>query len=296
MSEATRGAPLVAASPVGAGDPGPLDVCGPLPTGLTLLEASAGTGKTFTIASLVARYVAAGLPIEELLVVTFTRLATGELRSRVRDRLVEAEAALRLTLTGRPAQAGGGPGGGDDRLMRFLAAGSPAEVEVRRHRLSVALADFDAATIATTHGFCEHVLAGLGTAGDVERDVVFEPDPAELIEEVVDDLYLRKFVGGADVAFTRAEALQIARAALTNPDASIEPVDAGDQPGAGLRAGLARAVRREVRARKLATGVLGYEDLLTRLADTLRSAGGDVACRRLRDRYKVALVDEFQDT
>ena len=41
----------------------PFDVCGPLPTGVTVLEASAGTGKTFTIAALAARYVADGVPL-----------------------------------------------------------------------------------------------------------------------------------------------------------------------------------------------------------------------------------------
>ena len=51
----------------------PFDVCGPLPAGVTVLEASAGTGKTFTIAALATRYVAeVGLPLEQLLLVTFT--------------------------------------------------------------------------------------------------------------------------------------------------------------------------------------------------------------------------------
>ena len=59
------------------------DVCGPLPApGVTVLEASAGTGKTFTIAALAARYVAGGIPLHQLLIVTFTRMATGELRDR----------------------------------------------------------------------------------------------------------------------------------------------------------------------------------------------------------------------
>src|SRR4029079_8723583 len=63
---------------------GAFDVCGPLPTGVTVLEASAGTGKTFTIAALAARYVAEGFALDQLLMVTFTRMATGELRERVR--------------------------------------------------------------------------------------------------------------------------------------------------------------------------------------------------------------------
>ena len=61
-----------------------------------------GTGKTFTIAALTARYVAEeGLPIDRLLVITFTRMATGELRERVRDRLVRAYDGLVDVLAGR---------------------------------------------------------------------------------------------------------------------------------------------------------------------------------------------------
>jgi len=83
----------------------PFDVCGPLPTGVTVLEASAGTGKTFTIAALAARYVAEGTPLEQLLLVTFTRMATGELRERVRERLVSAEQGLDRALAGAPRSA-----------------------------------------------------------------------------------------------------------------------------------------------------------------------------------------------
>ena len=80
------------------------DVCGPLPTGVTVLEASAGTGKTFTIAALAARYVAEGIPLEQILMVTFTRMATGELRERVRERLVSAEQGLERALAGAPPE------------------------------------------------------------------------------------------------------------------------------------------------------------------------------------------------
>ncbi|HZI37386.1 MAG TPA: UvrD-helicase domain-containing protein, partial [Acidimicrobiia bacterium] len=98
------------------------DVCGPLPApGVTVLEASAGTGKTFTIAALAARYVADGIPLHELLVVTFTRMATGELRDRVRERLVSAEQGLLRVLAGEPAPA-------DDDVLCLLARGTPAEV------------------------------------------------------------------------------------------------------------------------------------------------------------------------
>ena len=75
------------------------DVCAPLPTGTTLLEASAGTGKTWTIAALVAKHVASGqVRLDEMLVVTFTRAASQELRERVRRQLDEA-----VQLLGDPA-------------------------------------------------------------------------------------------------------------------------------------------------------------------------------------------------
>ncbi|MGI8874951.1 MAG: UvrD-helicase domain-containing protein [Egibacteraceae bacterium] len=267
------------------------DVCGPLPTGVTVLEASAGTGKTFAIAALAARYVAAGTPLEALLLVTFTRMATGELRERVRERLVSAEHGLGLACAGIPVDT-------DDDVLALLAEGTREEIAVRRRRLAAALADFDAATIATTHGFCQHILAGLGVAGDVETDVTFLEDPRDLVDEVVDDLYVRRFHGRADAPlFDLADARRIGQITVANPLAPLEPRDAHPDSPYATRRRLACAVRDEVERRKRRMKVLTYDDLLTRLAATLRDpARGPAACRRLQERYRVALVDEFQDT
>lgn len=272
-------------------DVAPFDVCGPLPTGVTVLEASAGTGKTFTIAALAARYVAAGTPLPRLLLVTFTRAATGELRERVRQRLASAERGLAGALAGAPVPDG-------DAVLALLADGPPDEVETRRRRLADALADFDAATIATTHGFCHHVLGGLGVVGDVDRDVEFVDDPGDLVEEVVDDLFVRRFAGDErEPPFDRRQALDIAWLAVRNPDAVLEPSDVDADSHPAMRWRLARAVRAELERRKRRRGVITYDDLLTRLAGTLADPQrGEAARRRLRERYHVALIDEFQDT
>src|ERR687889_2004026 len=111
----------------------PFDICGPLPTGVTVLEASAGTGKTYTIAALAARYVADGIPLERLLLVTFTRMATGELRDRVRERLVKTERDLGEVLAGATRE-------GLDDVTQLLATGTAAEVTLRRECLARALA------------------------------------------------------------------------------------------------------------------------------------------------------------
>ena len=79
----------------------PFDITGPLPDGITVLEASAGTGKTFTIAALAARYVAEGTPLDQILLVTFTRMATGELRDRAAHRSTTSSQASRSSHTRR---------------------------------------------------------------------------------------------------------------------------------------------------------------------------------------------------
>ncbi len=155
--------------------------------GVTVLEASAGTGKTYTIAALTARYVAEGIPLERLLLVTFTRIATGELRERVRERLVSVERGLARRLAGAPADPD------EDPVVTLLARG---DAERHRENLARAIASFDAATIATTHGFCQEMLGGLGIAGDLEPDVTFVEDLSDLVDDVVDDLYVRRFSRG----------------------------------------------------------------------------------------------------
>ncbi|HLF40196.1 MAG TPA: hypothetical protein VI854_01850, partial [Acidimicrobiia bacterium] len=101
----------------------------------------------------------------------------------------------------------------DDDVLCLLADGSPDEVETRRTRLARALSDYDAATITTIHGFCQQALDGFGLAGDLEAGVTFTEDVSDLVEEVVDDLYVRKFAGRAGAPFDRAEAGRIGRLA-----------------------------------------------------------------------------------
>jgi len=273
------------------GDPPPFDVCGPLPTGVTLLEASAGTGKTFTIAALAARYVAEGTPLDRLLVVSFTRNATFELRARVRDRFVDTAKALSLAVEApTPALT--------DPVAALLASGGRELTEVRLARLAAAIANFDAATIETTDGFCRLVLSGLGTAGEVEPAVSFVPDVRDLLAEVVDDLYVRRFWQGDDAPpFSRREALRIGEAVLNNPSARILPPLSDERSASAMRRRLAGRIRDEIDHRKRVRQLLTYDDVLTRLDRTLAVDNqGDIACEKLRDRCDVVLVDEFQDT
>lgn len=269
------------------------DVTGPLPgPGTTLLEASAGTGKTWTIAALVARHVAEGvLPLDRMLVVTFGRAASQELRTRVRERLVEVERTLAAAAYD-----------GEDVLLRLLLDVDEPERERRLSRVRAALTDFDGAAILTIHQFCHTVLRGLGVAGDTDPEATLVEELDDLLDEVIDDLYLREVAapGSEDRrvlrTFPHATARHLGRvAALGNPLARLEPADAAPGSDAHRRVRFAEAVRAEFARRKRRQGVLSYDDLLRQLADALEPLDSP-ARARMRERWRLVLVDEFQDT
>ncbi|WP_286691089.1 UvrD-helicase domain-containing protein [Aeromicrobium sp. REDSEA-S38_B2] len=261
------------------------DIADPLPTGTTLLEASAGTGKTWAIAALVTRLVAEGVAtLDQLLVVTFGRAASAELKDRVRERLVQADAVLAA-------------GHGDERdpLQRLLLDVDDTERTARRRRLRAAVARFDEATITTTHGFCQAVLRSLGTTGDVEPGSVLVEDDTDIVDQVVSDLYLRAVGRGQTPPFDHQEAAVLGRRAVEDPSAHLLPTDAEPGSAPDLRRRFASAVRDESARRRLAARTLSYDDLLQRLAEALEP--DDSPARTvMRDRWRVVLVDEFQDT
>ncbi|GAB3135133.1 exodeoxyribonuclease V subunit beta [Tsukamurella serpentis] len=266
------------------------ELTGPLPSGgTTVLEASAGTGKTYAIVGLLTRYVAEGVAeLGEMLLITFSRAATQELRERARSRLMSAEQALRDPQSART---------GADELLRHLATGDEQEVAARHRRLVLALSDFDAATITTTHGFCQRMLDALGLAGDLEPGVQFVEDVSDLIQEVAEDAYLAMFAGRPDPPFPLATAHLYARTVVANPRARITPADAAAGSDVALRVQFAHAVRREVDRRKRAGRLRDFDDLQGLLREALTDpVHGARACARLQQMYSVVLVDEFQDT
>ena len=116
--------------------------------GTNLIEASAGTGKTWSIAALFLRLILIEkMDVAQILVVTYTRAATAELKSRLRSRLAEALAYLQNPDTVIA----------DDFLRKlFTRLNYPESEQILR--LQAALNHFDKATIYTIHSFCQRVL------------------------------------------------------------------------------------------------------------------------------------------
>ena len=366
-------------------------------SGRLLIEASAGTGKTFTIAGLVLRLLLErpSLTIDQILVTTFTELATAELRGRIRDLLRDALLAFETGKT-------------ENELLRKVLK-KYADHRAATARLKDALANFDEAPIYTIHGFCQRVLAEQAFETGTLFDAELVTDERDLLREVAWDFWRLKFYSDDSLGVllaiqgkitpkkllkdleelmknptltilpkelpSSAEAVAEVELALrevrkawpecanairtffANPNwakkaynsallarvlEDLEVIASGETASArqfesieslaaemiasrGLRSGHAlpdspifgvcqafadraadfcTALRAEfhdwapdeLRRRKQARNVLAFEDLLTRLDDALRGDGGESLGESIREQYRVALVDEFQDT
>lgn len=260
-----------------------------LPTGTAVLEASAGTGKTYAIAALAARYLADGVvSADGLAVISFSRIASAELRSRVRERLVGTAA----NLTGHLAGASTGPLDPTDHL---LVAGSRDDINGRIARLHRAIAELDAASIMTIHQFCQAMLDELGVLAEQDPNSALTDDLSLIVDQVTDDLFLARYATHpSGPPFTLDEARSLVRSAVTLPDAPLVPEEANGR--VAERVAFAAAARDELATRARRLGLYSFDDQLLRLRDSLRGPAREAGLARLRRRCRVVLVDEFQDT
>jgi exodeoxyribonuclease V beta subunit len=252
-----------------------------LPTeGLRCVEASAGTGKTHLLSTLACRFVVErdDVRIADLLVVTYTVAAAAELRARIRHRL--AQVRDRLT---------DGAEATDDEYLEALAA--TPDTATLRGRAERALAEFDTATVSTIHAFAA---AWLGEGG-----VSVGPTEERRRQAVADVLGVAAF-GDAKVfdaaRFEDAAFERLVGLALDNPDLELAPLDgAAADPAALAHRDAVQAAISLFEQRGRRDGVRTYADLLTELAASIAPDDSPVL-RALRARFRVGLIDEFQDT
>ena len=284
-----------------------LDLRGPIPRGRVLLEASAGTGKTYALTALIVRSLAEGLvDVDGLLVVTFTRSATREITDRVRAGIDEARAALR-----RP----------DDTApdwLEPLLAGSADDRATCLGRLEAASMDLDRASVTTIHGFCKVALRHLGAHGGLTDDIELDGGSSVVRRQVVRDALLAELIndpealtpgadqrkkttdldpGGIEAKFDDiVKGILQNRGAETSPDPTW-PDAANLSDGARRWGALAHSMAAEVIARRHRAGTMDFDDLVDVLDRALRDPDhGTGATRRLRERFRMVYIDEFQDT
>jgi exodeoxyribonuclease V beta subunit len=164
----------------------PLDVFTCPLEGVGLIEASAGTGKTWNICGLYLRLLLEqGRDVQQLLVVTFTTAATAELRDRIRQRIVDTRTFL------RGAVAASGDTFVPD-LVHTLRERAQLEDATMLQRLDRALHGFDEASIFTIHGFCQRALSDAPFSAQVPLSLELVPDDSLLLQEIVHDFWRRR--------------------------------------------------------------------------------------------------------
>lgn len=276
-----------------------------------IIEASAGTGKTYNIQNLFLRYIVEmGIEIDQVLVVTFTNVAAAELKERLRRILKLAYNYLN------------DPQGEDfSRLSGFetmLKTIPQAQI-----RLAHALSCFDQAHISTIHGFCQKVLR----SNAFECCTFFEPELREndddLKREILLDYYRENFYQEGvfqdcfiksalkvEPFFERVYTLLSYTECLFENDLGQsfvlgksvceyplnESMDTQSIENT-LFLNATQAVYERLESYKLAHGLLTYDDLLKRVYTFLTDpVKGNHLKTALKTQFKVVFIDEFQDT
>ncbi|MGH7781902.1 MAG: UvrD-helicase domain-containing protein [Candidatus Binataceae bacterium] len=249
-----------------------------------VIEANAGTGKTFTIEHLIVELlVREKARLEQILAVTFTQRATAELRARVRSAI---ERALRA------AQAG-------DESIRSAFHG----IEIIA-QLEAALFSFERAPIHTIHSFCQRILTELA----FDTGVRFGTEAADgraLFHEAFRAVLRGKKI--SDAAYAGLLETWIAK-----PNRSIDDLEKMlfevnsnhyepdiTRPACienGLADAFVPAIREWLLVQKYHRGVIDYDDMLERVHAALANDRDGRLATALRMRYRFALIDEFQDT
>ena len=148
--------------------------------GTNLIEASAGTGKTYAITGLFLRLLLErDLSVDQILVVTFTEAATGELKERIRGKL-------------REAFEGFSNGGSEDTFLNDLIA-QQSRSSAPLRSLREALRAFDQAAICTIHGFCLRVLHENAFESGTLFDTELITEEESIKREVAEDFWRRHF-------------------------------------------------------------------------------------------------------
>ncbi|MCP4340282.1 MAG: exodeoxyribonuclease V subunit beta [Desulfobulbaceae bacterium] len=193
-----------------------------LTRGINIVEASAGTGKTYAIGMLVLRaLVELRVPIDKILIVTFTKAATEELKARIRSRLVEARELFRVEAELNEREV-------DKTLFDWILTIKDRKSAL--NRLQLALYDIDQAGIFTIHGFCQRMLVEQALESGQLFDVELLADINHVRNEVADDFWRTRIYSLAPLpcsllsgCFATPEKLLASITAALSESGQVEP-------------------------------------------------------------------------
>ncbi|MBQ6338636.1 MAG: UvrD-helicase domain-containing protein [Kiritimatiellae bacterium] len=262
-----------------------------------LVAASAGTGKTYNIQNIYVRLVAEkGFRVAQIQVMTFTEAATKELRARVRAVL----ANMARFLAGDTENIGQDE---QERLAKLRACaranvdGADADA-IARARVELALMEFDQAAISTIHGFCRRALVRFAFETDSAFRTEFADTKHEDLSRRVRDWWRRtrpSLAGPVKEGLSLGTLDGFVQALSGKSDWTVD-AGAADDPEAFALA-CAKEIVDAYEEDRPARDTQTFDDLLRGLRGALQDAEkGSALAAHLRDEFKAALVDEFQDT
>ena len=289
-----------------------------LETGRIVIEASAGTGKTYSLTVLVVRHVAErGLTADQILMVTFTNAATAELREKTREKAQETLQHLRNNTIEYP-------------WMAAMLASENSRAKAIAN-LQQFLSHFDDTTITTIHGFCQIVLRRAGLHSPAPQNYVVQDNVDEIINQVITDLLIdpmskdprllygyatkeRKPPSAENVRKSLTQLGEAVKRRMSNPKAFMLPalapsphatkIDALNEreleitQQAETIARWVNTVIAEVHRRSYDAGIITYDDMVRMVAETF-DKNDEVAqnlALSIASQYSIVMVDEFQDT
>jgi exodeoxyribonuclease V beta subunit len=260
-------------------------------SGRVLIEASAGTGKTYNIGLIFLRLILeSDIPVEKILVVTFTDAAAQELRDRLRARL--AEAARWLQAQNADAR---------DELGAWLQNTYPGDAaRLALRRVQLARVNLDRAPIATIHAVCQRILRDfpLDSGSAFGAETLF--DETELLRECLDDFWRRRYLGGEsdpaeeDVLAKGPQDLLWDLRDLLARDARVLALDATAPVRSRVLLDALEFCRDEIARRARARDGATYAMLINGVYERLRIS--PEFAETLYAQFPAALIDEFQDT
>lgn len=271
--------------------------------GTKLIEAAAGTGKTYSIAIMVLRWILeTENKIDSVLAVTFTNYATAELKERI---LAFLEGALAFF------EPNGSQKETDETIRKVCRSIHDKEKAVKK--LRAAINDFDAASISTIHGFCQKLIREhafeLGTDFDLKlsEDTDTAKDAATTFfrENISNSILFETegpgLLGNKDFKQNISrESLYnfISKAGIgtgnTNLKIPVGTKEVSDKLTEIYKDLLLKApeLAQKNRNRK---NLMGYDDILLILYEVLKKES-DRLRKSMEERYSLVLIDEFQDT
>lgn len=258
-----------------------------------VVEANAGTGKTYSVTAMIVREIAFSAAdsrpteVDDFIVVTFTKNAAGDLRARTREQFSRVQRLLSGEELGDPKPFEEGLHAAlDDNRVAALRA------------IDRALGALDRATITTIHQFCGSILR---LAGFHVSEILEDRALEQIIREVASDLVVQRSQDGTTSRSVDLDRLQrLLSKKIGNPDIALDNFTlTTSDDDADLEAALTHLVEEgEKRVRDRLQGKLTHDETIRQSYDLLRKSelGDRLLLEQVRSMYRYCVIDEAQDT